>query len=109
MIPFKQFVTEEAKETPLHTELKSLSNDTYHEPGGGSSVSTTRFRGGKNEHFGKIHKMMLDRGYKRVYAGNDRSEYHKPLDGGKRNATVVVNHKDNHVHSVETLTQRIHY
>ncbi len=109
MLSFNQFIVEETKPTPLHTELKSLSNDTYHEPGGSSSVSTTRFRGGKNDHLDTVHKMLLDRGYKKVRSDRNGTEYHMQLDGGKRTASATVAHDGKHVHSVGTITYRNHY
>lgn len=108
MITFKEFVAEETKPTPLHTELKSLGQH-YHEPGGSSSETRTYFRGPKNDHFDKIHKMMTDRGYKKVHSSRDGTEYHKKLDNGKQTATAVVTHDGKHVYRVGTLTYRNHY
>lgn len=94
---------------PLHSELKDLQKDTYYEGGGSASVSKTMFRGPKNTHFDKVHKMILDRGYKKVYSGRDGTEYHKDLDGGKKTAKVNVTHDGKHVYSVGTITYRNHY
>jgi hypothetical protein len=99
----------EVKQTPLHSELKDLHKDTYYEGGGSASVSTTMFRGPKNTHFDKVHKMILDRGYKKVHADRNGTEYHKDLDGGKKTAKVNVNHDGKHVYSVGTITYRNHY
>lgn len=108
MIPFKQFVIEEAKPAPLHSELKALGQH-HHEPGGSSSVTNTLFRGPKNDHFDKVHKMLTDRGYKKVYSDRHGTEYHKHLDGGKQTAKASVNHDGKHVYSVGTITYRNHY
>ena len=108
MIPFKQFVTEETKPAPLHSELKALGQH-YHEAGGSSSVTNTFFRGPKNDHLDKVHKMLTDRGYKKVYTGRNGSEYHKHLDGGKQTAKATVTHDGKHVYSVGTITYRNHY
>ncbi len=99
----------EVQHPPLHGELKKLQNDTYHEAGGSSSVSTTMFRGPKNTHLDKVHKMVTDRGYKKVYSDRNGTEYHKDLAGGKQTAKVTVNHDGKHVYSVGTITYRNHY
>lgn len=99
----------EVKHRPLHAELKDLHKDTYYEGGGSASVSTTMFRGPKNTHLDKVHKMILDRGYKKVYSDRNGTEYHKNLDGGKQTAKVNVNHDGKHVYSVGTITYRNHY
>lgn len=110
MSNLKQIITEmaiaklsEETQRPLHAELKDLGN-TYFENGGSSSVSTTMFRGPKNTHFDKIQKMILDRGYKKVYTGKNHVEYHKELGGGKRTAKVDINHDGKHVYRVGTIT-----
>ena len=99
----------EVKHPPLHSELKDLHKDTYYEGGGSASVSKTLFRGPKNTHLDKVHKMITDRGYKKVHADRDGTEYHKNLDGGKRTAKVNVTHDGKHVYSVGTITYRNHY
>ena len=99
----------EVQHPPLHGELKKLQNDTIHEAGGSSSISTTLFRGNKNQHLDKVHKMLTDRGYKKVISHQTDSEYHKPLDGGKRTAKASVRHDGKHVYSVNTITYRNHY
>ena len=99
----------EVQHPPLHGELKKLQNDTYHEAGGSGSVSTTMFRGPKNTHLDKIHKMVTDRGYKKVYAGRGEAEYHKQLNNGKQTAKVTVTHDGKHVYSVGTITNLNHY
>ena len=99
----------EVKHPPLHSELKDLHKDTYHENGGSGSVSTTLFRGPKNTHLDKVHKMITDRGYKKVYSGRGETEYHKDLNGGKQTAKVTVNHDGKHVYSVGTITNLNHY
>jgi hypothetical protein len=109
---FKDYLTEDTIK-PLHAELKELGN-TYHENGGSSSVSTTRFRD-KNQHLDKIHKMALARGYKLVSPSSNHngkvSNYRKELDGGKRIAHLDINHYpgEKHVYSVDTITYRDHY
>lgn len=108
MITFKEFMTEETQPTPLHTELKSLGQH-YHEPGGSGSVTNTLFRGPKNDHFDKVHKMITDRGYKKVYTGRGEVEYHKELNGGRNTAKATVNHDGKHVYSVGTITYHNHY
>jgi hypothetical protein len=118
MSKLKQIITEMAtaklseagiKHPPLHSDLKKLHNDIYYEGGGSASVSTSRFRGKKNDHLDKIHKMITDRGYKKVVSGNGTTEYHKDLNAGKRTAKVTVAHDGKHVYSVETITNLNHY
>lgn len=109
---FKDYLTENTVK-PLHAELKELGN-TYHENGGSSSVSTTRF-GNKNQHLDKVHKMALERGYKLVSPSSKNnggvSSYRKDLDGGKQTAHLDVNHLpgEKHVYSVSTITYRNRY
>lgn len=98
----------EVKQTPLHSELKSLGQH-YYEGGGSGSESKTMFRGPKNTHFDKVHKMITDRGYKKVHSGRDGTEYHKDLNGGRNTAKVTVTHDGKHVYSVGTITNLNHY
>jgi hypothetical protein len=105
----KKLTEAEVKHPPLHGDLKKIHNDTYHEPGGSASVSTTRFRGPKNAHLDKVHKMVTDRGYKKVRTDRNGTEYNKDVNNGKQTAKVTVNHDGKHVYSVETITYRNHY
>lgn len=98
----------EVKHRPLHAELKDLHKDTYYE-GGGSTEAKTLFRGQKNTHFDKVHKMVTDRGYKKVYSDRNGTEYHKDIEGGKQTAKVNVSHDGKHVRSVGTITIRNRY
>lgn len=97
----------EVKQTPLHSELKKLG-DTHYQDGNGSE-SSSLFRGSKNAHFDTIHKMIQDRGYKKVYSGQGETEYHKSLNGGKSTAKATVRHDGKHVIRVGTITNLNHY
>ena len=94
---------------PLHAELKELDKNAYYQGGGGSSVSTTLFRGPKNTYFDKIQKMATDRGYRKAITERNLTEYHKDLDGGKRTAKIGIRHDGKHVYGVDTITYRNHY
>ena len=98
----------EGKLAPLHSDLKNIHNDTYYE-GGNGSESRTLFRGGENTLFDTVHKMITDRGYKKVQSGRDNTEYHKDLNNGRNTAIVTVIHNGKHVYSVKTITQLNHY
>ncbi len=98
----------ENKATSLHAELKKLG-DTHYQAGGSSSETKTSFRGGKNDHFDTIHKMIVADGYKKVYSDRDTTEYQKQVAGGKSTATVVINHNGKNVYSVGTITRMERY
>ena len=110
MLRFLNFVAEENKLIPLHTDLQTLDGRKHYNPGYGS-VSTTSFLGPKNTHFDEIHKMITDRGYTPLRRqGEHEMEYQKDINGGRNTANVKVTHDGKkHVYSVETITKLNHY
>jgi hypothetical protein len=96
------------KTVSIHAELKKLC-DTYFQNGGSSSVSKSFFNEPKNTYFDNVHKLIIDRGYKKVYSNYGDTEYHKDLNAGKNTAKVTVTHNATHVYSVSTITYLNHY